>query len=190
MGIAVPKMSAIVNRTTKPIDGMFNGQPLTIPAGYRSVQLPKLKTIKGKRIAGVDGQPDSFEADTQEPVLKNGEPVIETRIVGAGPDGYPLAVLLPDYAAEMVKRQNIVMGTEDPENFRDVAYLLGCESWGDDISPIEQTSAIERFDRSLMANPDARDAQIRGGIAGKRGRRNNFTDIRLNNPAGIRGDIA
>lgn len=178
MGIAVPKMSAIVNRTTRPIDGMFNGQPLVIPPGYRVKKTPQMKIVKGK-----DGEPD-----TETPVLKAGEPQFTVEVIGAGPNGVPLAVLLPDYAAEMVKRQNVVMGTEDPENFRDVEYLIGCEAWGDNIGHVEQTDAAERFDRSLMSD-EAQQAKITGSVRQRRGQRNKFTDTRNYNPAGIRGDV-
>lgn len=187
IGIAVPKMSAIVNRTTRDINGMFNGQPLVIPAGYKRVLLPKMKTIKGKTVKGVDGAPDTREPDTTEPVMKDGQPVLEEAIIGAGPGGAPLTVMLPDYAAEMVKRQNVVMGTEDPENPRDVQYLIGFANSdsADDISHVEQSEAIERLDRGMM-DDDARSAQIRGARR-KPGRQ--FSDGNLYNPGGIRGDV-
>lgn len=175
MGISVPKMSAVVNRTTHDLNGTFNGQPLVIPAGYKPIEVPKMRLVKGK-----DGAPD-----TEEPVLKDGNPVMQRRIIGAGPGGIALAVMLPDYAAEMVKRQNVVMGTEDPDNPRDVQYLIGSEAWGDDISHLEQSDAIERLDRSLMGD-DAQGAVVRGA---KRKRSRGFTDDRLYNPGGIRGDV-
>lgn len=187
IGIAVPKMSAIVNRTTSDINGMFNGQPLVIPAGYKRITAAKFKIVKGKVVKGVDGKPDTREPDTQEAVLKDGEPVLEERIVGAGPGGAPLTLMLPDYAAEMVKRQNIVMGTEDPENPRDVQYLIGFANADstDDIDPIEQSDAIERLDRSLMGE-DAQEAKLFGK---KRKKGRQFSDDRLYNPGGIRGEV-
>lgn len=154
LGIAVPTMVAIVNRTTKPLNATFNGQPICIPAGYGEL---------------------------------NGE------IVPAGADGAPLSVMLPENAAEMVKRQNVLMGSEDPENPRDVEYLIGVEAWGDSIDHLEQSDAIERLDRSLM-DDDAQGAVVSRNqhtrkLADKKRRRGRFTDERNYNPAGIRGDV-
>ena len=62
-------------------------------------------------------------------------------------------------AAELVKRQNPVMGTEDPGDLRSPQFLLGVLEWGDDLSPIEQSVAIERFDRSLVHDAEGQKAK-------------------------------
>lgn len=188
IGIAVPKMSVIVNRTTRDLDGTFNGQPLVIPAGYREETRNKTKRVKLETPAGEE------QRYADELVLKDGKPVPETVIVRAtDKNGQPIGVFLPDYAGEMVKRQNVLMGSEDPENPRDVEYLLGCEAWGDDISHLEQSDAVERLDRSLMAD-DAQAAIIgrnrhSAKITNKSQRRGRFTDERNYNPAGIKGNV-
>ena len=66
-------------------------------------------------------------------------------------------------AAEMCKRQNIQMGSRNPQDPREAVYLLGLREWGDDISPIEQrTDVIEGMDRSLL-DEDAQHVEVRGG---------------------------
>jgi hypothetical protein len=55
-------------------------------------------------------------------------------------------------AAEKVMEQNPQMGSEDPADPRSPEFLCGVKEWGHDISPLEQTDAIERFDRSLVEN--------------------------------------
>jgi hypothetical protein len=58
------------------------------------------------------------------------------------PVGKPIALPLP--IAEAAKRQNVLMGSEDPRTGF-VDYLVGIDEWGDDCSPIEQTNSIERW---------------------------------------------
>ena len=48
-------------------------------------------------------------------------------------------------AAEKVKEQNPLMGSEDPADPRSPTFLVGIKEWKDDISPIEQSNAEERF---------------------------------------------
>jgi hypothetical protein len=55
---------------------------------------------------------------------------------------------LPHNVAELCKRQNPVMGTEDFGDINSSEYLLALPS--DDASPIEQTSKAERFDRDTI----------------------------------------
>lgn len=47
------------------------------------------------------------------------------------------------------KEQNPVMGSEDPYTMQK-EYLIGIVEHGDDISPIEQTSSIERWNRTKL----------------------------------------
>ena len=58
------------------------------------------------------------------------------------PVGKPIALPLP--IAEAAKRQNVLMGSEDPR-MGTIEYLVGIEEWNDDCSPIEQTDSIERW---------------------------------------------
>lgn len=51
--------------------------------------------------------------------------------------------------ADKFKAQNPVMGSEDPRT-GNILYLLAIEEDGDDLSPIEQTDAIEKWDRALL----------------------------------------
>jgi len=56
--------------------------------------------------------------------------------------------MLPAHIAELCKRQNPVMGTEDFADINSAEYLLALPS--DDASPIEQTDKPERFDRDTI----------------------------------------
>lgn len=56
----------------------------------------------------------------------------------------------PIIAAEAIKRQNVVMGSEDPYT-GEMQYLVGIEETGDDCSPIEQTQSITRMNRKPLA---------------------------------------
>lgn len=58
----------------------------------------------------------------------------------------------PEIQAVKFKDQNPVMGSEDPYTLEKL-YLLGIEEHGDDCSPIEQSDAIERFDRKKVGGP-------------------------------------
>ena len=94
--------------------------------------------------------------------------------------------MLPEFAAELVKRQNVVMGTEDPDNPRDVEYLCGVEAWGDDIDHVEQSDAVERLDRSLLPDDAQKVTSLKSNrLTNKQQRRNKFTDEKLYNPGGI-----
>ena len=154
----IPRMVTAVNRTTGPLDAMFDGQPVVIPAGYAVVE----KDVDGKK---------------------------RQEIVGTGPGGAPKGLPLPYFAAEMVKRQNPVMGTEDPEAPNVFDSLVGILEWGDDISHIEQSDALERIDRELL-DDEAQSARPirRGSKRGlkKGGRR--YSNQQLKNPGGIRAD--
>jgi hypothetical protein len=61
--------------------------------------------------------------------------------------------------AEMIKRQNPVMGTEDPNDLASPEWLVGIEEWGDDCTPIERSDKEERFDRSLVNDADGQKAK-------------------------------
>lgn len=62
-------------------------------------------------------------------------------------------VALPVIVAEAIKRQNVVMGSEDPFT-GDMEYLVAIVEQGDPETPIEQTPAITRMNRAAIAKPD------------------------------------
>lgn len=63
----------------------------------------------------------------------------------------------PVIQAEKFKEQNPVMGTDNPYSAMSTKqYLIGIVEYNDDITPIEQTDAIELWDRSKMPNNDVR----------------------------------
>lgn len=155
MAGVIPRLVNAVNRSTEPLDAMFDGQPVVLLPGYAKVE-------------------------------KDGK----TIIVGAGPGEAVVSTPLPYFAAEMVKRQNPVMGTEDPESPGDFESLIGIIEWGDDISHIEQSDAEERLDRSLLDDvaQKAKTVRKRSKKRGRGGRR--YSDARLKNPNAIKGEYA
>lgn len=58
----------------------------------------------------------------------------------------------PEIMAEKFKAQHPVMGSENPFTL-DKDYLLGIEEAGDPTTPVEQSGAIERFNRDLLGGP-------------------------------------
>ncbi len=68
----------------------------------------------------------------------------------------------PEYIALKFKEQNPVMGTEDYfSGYKE--YLLAIVEHNDDTSPIEQTEAIERWDRtSVLLPPGSKLEVIKG----------------------------
>lgn len=55
----------------------------------------------------------------------------------------------PEIQALKFKEQNPIMGSEDPYTLQK-EYLIGIVEHKDDISPVEQTSNIERWNRSRL----------------------------------------
>jgi hypothetical protein len=161
----IPRMVTCVNRTTRPLDAMFDGQPVVIPAGYKVLE----------------------ETDDKGKVTK--------RVIGAGPNESVLTYALPYFAAEMVKRQNPMMGTEDPSNPADFESLIAIVEWKDDVDHIEQSDAVERLDRDML-DDEAQTAKPLQTAAGRRmaklkkrgkgGR--SFTDPRLKAPMGLKAN--
>jgi len=139
------RIAHVVNRSLEILEVTDDGIPWPIRPGYKAE--PALDA------AG-------------DPVLdEEGRAVVN--IVGAGPGGTVYMEPLPYFAAERAKRQNPVMGTEDPYNPSDFQSLIAVPEWGDDYSPIQQSDAIERLDRSLL--PD--DMQKVTVIAARGGRK-------------------
>lgn len=102
----------IVNRTSKPVEGKWDGKPYVIEANGKAA--------------------------------------------------------LPVIVAEAIKRQNIVMGSEDPYSGA-MEFLVGIVEHGDDISPIEQTQVITRMDRKEFAKQED-VVKSRGGMYTQRDR--------------------
>jgi hypothetical protein len=57
---------------------------------------------------------------------------------------------VPVVVVQYAKDQNPVMGTQDRYEYEGSQYLVGVEAWGDDVSPLEQSDAQERLDRSSI----------------------------------------
>lgn len=85
-------------------------------------------------------------------------------------------------AAEKVIEQNPQMGSEDPSDPRSPVFLCGVKEWGHDITPLEQTDAIERFDRTLVDNGGDKAKPL--ALRGNRGSRVKVS-LDDDNPVGI-----
>ncbi len=57
---------------------------------------------------------------------------------------------VPIVVVQYAKDQNPVMGTQDRYEYEGSDFLVGVEDWGDPVSPIEQSDAIERLNRSSI----------------------------------------
>ena len=55
----------------------------------------------------------------------------------------------PRLVANAIKRQNPLMGSQGTEIY-DIQYLCGIKEDGDDITPLEQSDAIELMDSRLL----------------------------------------
>ncbi len=71
-------------------------------------------------------------------------------------------VALPVIVAEAAKRQNVIMGSEDPYTGT-MEYLVGIVEQGDDITPIEQSHSITRMNRKEFAGTE-QVVKSRGGM--------------------------
>lgn len=74
---------------------------------------------------------------------------------------YPGKNSFPESLAEKFKQQHPVMGSEDPYTL-DKIFLLGIEENNDDCSPMEQSDAVERFDRSKIPGGDKAVEVVKG----------------------------
>lgn len=70
---------------------------------------------------------------------------------------------LPVIVAEAIKRQNVVMGSEDPYT-GDMEYLIAIVEHNDPQDPIEQTRAVTRMNRTAIAKPDETTMEGRTGL--------------------------
>lgn len=76
---------------------------------------------------------------------------------------YPKTVHLPSVVAIAGLNQHPVMGTENPYNPHDVQYLLYVEEWKKlPKTPVEQSTKLERIDRSLLP-PDRQNTTLLHG---------------------------
>lgn len=78
-----------------------------------------------------------------------------TKVVNGTWDGKPYKiepkkkVALPRIVAEAIRRQNAVMGTEDPYT-GNMEYLVAIEEDGDPITDIEQSQSVTRMNRAPL----------------------------------------
>lgn len=168
----------IVNRTTEPLNIIYDGVPKVIPPGYRLE--PALDA---------EGQPRMMtdEHGVQTPILKP---------VPTGVNGQPHAEPIEYYMAERAKSQHPIPGTLDPYSHLDYEMYLGVVEWGDDVSYAPPSAAVELIDRSLL--PASRQHVEAVHIAGarkdskQRSRRRrlyiDMADAAIPNPNGIKGD--
>lgn len=136
------KIVHVVNRTTQPLEVMDDGVPWPIRPGY---------ALREKRDDNGDIVYKERLDAKGDPVLENGKPVLDPiiEVVGAA-DGRVAMEPLPFFAAERAKRQNPLMGSEDPLSPTSFVSLIAVPDWGEDYSYLEQSDKIERLDRSLM----------------------------------------
>jgi hypothetical protein len=179
--MAKTRLVRIVNRTTMPLDVMYDGAPDVIPPGYAEVDDPDRPGEK--RIVGAadDGLPlgypcEYFAAEAykrQHPLMGSQDP--------------------------------------NSVDARDTEYLLGVAEWGDEVTPLEQSGADELIDRKLLpqhrqnatlvsfasggvtrdardrkARKDARKAKTKERARNQENRRSKFSDPMLFAPSGIR----
>lgn len=128
----------VVNRSFDVLEVMDDGVPWPIRPGYKRVE--RLDESTGEQAKDEEGN-------------------LLWDCIGAGPGGTVFMEPLPYFAAERAKRQNPVMGTEDPLNPAAFETLIAVPDWGDDYSPLVQSESIERLDRSLM-DVDAQKAVV------------------------------
>jgi hypothetical protein len=132
----------VVNRTfDRVLQVTDDGIPWQIRPGYR-------------RVEDAEGNPVLSDEGKEQ-------------VLGAGPGGTVFMEPLPYFAAERAIRQNPVMGTEDPLNPNAFESLVAVPDWGHDYSPLQQSDAIERLDRSQMSG-DAQTAIVMTAIGGRR----------------------
>lgn len=56
----------------------------------------------------------------------------------------------PSVAVQYAKDQNPLMGSQDRYDFYGNKFLVGVKAWGDPVTPLEQSDAIERLDRETI----------------------------------------
>lgn len=159
--MARTKFVHLVNRTTHPLDCMWDGVPIVVRPGYRRAEQTRMDPAN----------PDVPLLDKQK------KPIVDVVFIPLSEHGADLPLdsepegqQIEFYEAEGCIRQHPVMGTVDPNSVdsRDADYLLGVKEWGHDVSHIEQSDAIESIDRSLLPE-DRQHVKVRH-VAGARRR--------------------
>jgi len=117
-------------------------------------------------------KPLEFTYDGRHGQLKPGYRIDNGKVVPAGRNGRPALQHMAYQVAEMARRQNVILGTENPFDLREVQYLVGIGSEDGDklvadpnwpnnsIAPVEQSQAVERLNRKLL-DDEAQTAQPR-----------------------------
>lgn len=118
----------VVNRTTVELEATDDGKPWRIRPGYKRV--PRL----------VAGRP-AIDEETGDPIFD---------IIGSAEGGRVAMEPMSYFAAERAKRQNPLMGSQDPYNPTRFVSLIAVPDWGDDYTHLEQSDAIEVIDRSQL----------------------------------------
>lgn len=170
----------ITNRTTEPLDVMYDGAPDVIPPGYK--------------VVSVDGKD---EVVGNGPII-NGQPTVLSF-----PSEYFAAEAYKRQHPLMGSQNPLSVDARDTE------YLLGIEEWGDEVGHLEQSDSDELIDRSRLAKnrqnvvavdimEGARDvkgrkakkvaaqARSKKKALAQANRRSAYTDPKLRNPAGLR----
>lgn len=68
----------------------------------------------------------------------------------------------PAIQAEAFRRQNPIMGSQDPFTM-EMQYLVGIVEQGDDVSPIEQSKSVELMNRAKLGG---RPVEVVAGATG------------------------
>lgn len=136
----------VVNRSTRPLDCMSDGQPIMVRPGYKLVP--------------------AIDPETNQPRLnpKTKEPMMT--VIGAAPDGRVLCEPMTIGAARRCRRQHPVMGTEDLEELGSAEFLIAIPALGGkfaDYSYLEQSDMPESFDRSLLLGPGQKAVLVTRG---------------------------
>ncbi len=177
--MARTRIVRITNRTTEPLDVMYDGAPDVIPPGYKEI-------VDGEKTTVIGAGP-----------IIDGQPTVQTY-----PCEYFAAEAYKRQHPRMGTQDPLSVDARDTE------YLLGIEEWGDDVTPIEQTDADELIDRSklpahrqkaiavdLVAGArdvkgkrqlkEARKAKSKRKAIAQAHRRSAFVDPKLRNPTGM-----
>jgi hypothetical protein len=76
---------------------------------------------------------------------------------------------LPDLIARKAMEQNPILGTETIYSIGNCQSLLGVVEWNNDCSPLEQSDAIERLDRSKLGGVASEAVVVRGDTGIRQG---------------------
>lgn len=92
--------------------------------------------------------------------------------------------MLPPHIAELCKRQNPIMGTEDVTDIVSSDHLLAIPEWGDEVTPANQSEAVELLDReSIVMDQQEQVVELTMRRKGKQHRASVAPNLK--NPTGI-----